>query len=66
MDIYEISFPATSLALYNSFFTANIALIVCAKLVLFTVHNHLTKRDYSYSIDDVFDLGLAVLIIIWI
>lgn len=45
---------------------AMLTLIVSIKLVLFTVHNYLTKRDYTYSIDDVFDLFLAVLISIWV
>ena len=66
IDIYERSFPGTSKSLANSMYSASMTLLFCAKLILFTVHNHLTKRDYTYSIDDLFDLGVAVLVIVWI
>ena len=35
------------------------------KLILFSVHNYLTGRDYSYSIDDLFDLIMLVVIAVW-
>lgn len=31
----------------------------------FTVHNMLTKRDYTYSIDDLFDLIIAICVGVW-
>ena len=48
------------------FYIAIFALIIPIKLISFTVHNYLTKRDYSYSTDDICDLSLAICIIIWI
>ena len=35
------------------------------KLILFSVHNYLTGRDYSYSIDDLFDIIMLVVIAVW-
>ena len=42
------------------------ALIMPLKLVFFTIHNHLTKRDYTYSIDDICDLAIAICVGVWI
>ena len=43
------------------------ALIVPAKGLLFAgVHNYLTKRDYTYQIDDLSDLVVVVCVVIWI
>ena len=42
-----------------------VALFMPLKIVTFTVHNYLTKRDYSYSIDDICDLGILVCVIVW-
>ena len=36
------------------------------RLLVSTIHNKLTKRDYSFSIDDFFDLGIAVCVGVWI
>lgn len=36
------------------------------RVVTFSVHNYLTRRDYSYSIDDICDLVVFVCLIIWI
>lgn len=36
------------------------------RIILFTVHNNLTKRDYTYSIDDLCDLGIATCVAVWI
>ena len=35
------------------------------KLIMFTIHNYMTMRDYSYSIDDICDLAIAICIGIW-
>ena len=43
-----------------------IAVIIPMRTLLFTLHNRLTKRDYSYSIDDFCDLGLAACIFVWV
>ena len=36
------------------------------KCLMFTLHNYFTKRDYSYSIDDLSDLAIAVCVGVWI
>lgn len=36
------------------------------KLLLFTIHNYLTKRDYTYSIDDIGDIAVAICVGVWI
>ena len=37
-----------------------------SRLILFTVHNYLTKRDYSYSLDDICDFGITVCVSVWL
>ena len=48
-----------------SFEMCLVALVMPLKAVSFTVHNYLTKRDYSYSIDDICDFGILVCVIVW-
>ena len=36
-----------------------------SKVIAFSVHNLLTKRDYSFSIDDFSDLALTTCIFVW-
>ena len=36
------------------------------RVILYTIHNYLTKRDYSYSIEDICDLSIGICIGIWI
>ena len=43
-----------------------IALIMPLRLVMFTIHNSLTKRDYSYSIDDYSDITVLIMLSFWI
>lgn len=52
--------------LIGSFNVALITLVMPIKLVASSVHNILSKRDYSYSIDDWSDIALAICIFIWI
>jgi len=42
------SFPILTEALSSAYITARFALILPFKMVTFTLHNYLTKRDYSY------------------
>ena len=35
-------------------------------MILFTIHNYLTKRDYTYSIDDIGDCAVAICVGVWI
>jgi len=50
-------------ACYN---LAVFALIMPLRAVIFSVHNVLTKRDYTYQIDDFFDLIIAVCVGMWV
>ena len=36
------------------------------KIIAFTAHNWLTKRDYTYSLDDMCDIGIATCVAIWV
>ena len=36
------------------------------KVLLFKIHNYLTKRDYTYTIDDICDVAIAICISVWI
>jgi len=36
------------------------------RLVMFSIHNSLTKRDYSYSVDDYSDITVLLMLSIWI
>ena len=53
-------------AFIETFEMCLIAIVMPCKTLLFTVHNYLTKRDYTYSIDDICDLGILICIIVWI
>ena len=50
----------------QSFQTAVIALIMPLRLLMFSIHNSLTKRDYSYSIDDYSDITVLLMLSVWI
>lgn len=50
----------------NTFRMSIFSLVMPCKLITFTVHNYLTKRDYTYSIDDICDLGITCCAIVWI
>ena len=36
------------------------------KLLIVSIHNYLTKRDYIYSIEDICDICIGIVIGIWI
>ena len=52
--------------LSNSFYIGIALLIMPTRVILYTIHNYLTKRDYSYSIEDICDLSIGICIGIWI
>ena len=58
--------PGLVLVINQVFQTTLVASIIPLRILLFTLHNYLTKRDYSYSIDDLCDLGLATCICVWV
>ena len=60
------SFPKATDDLFVSFELGTLALIMPFKLLLFTIHNYLTKRDYTYSIDDIGDIAVAICVGVWI
>ena len=60
------SFPVCRDSLFLSFELGIVSLIMPFKLLLFSIHNYLTKRDYTYSIDDVSDFALAICMCVWI
>lgn len=49
-----------------SFFIAILMMMMASRVFFVTLHNWLTKRDYSYQIDDLCDLVIVVLIASWI
>ena len=59
-------FPGLVENLIWSFKLSVFALIMPFKMILFTVHNYLTKRDYTYSADDLSDFAIAVCVAVWI
>ena len=61
-----VIFPNLVETMQNSFFCSIFALIMPFKMLLFTVHNYLTKRDYTYQIDDLADLAIATCVVVWI
>lgn len=65
-DLLVKEFDLTVNAFIETFEMCLIAIVMPCKTLLFTVHNYLTKRDYSYSIDDICDLGLLICIIVWV
>ena len=65
-DLLIKDFDLTVNAFIETFEMCLIAIVMPCKTILFTVHNYLTKRDYSYSIDDICDLGILICIIVWV
>ena len=59
-------FPRLVKSMGFSFTMSVLALIMPAKMILFSLHNYLTKRDYTYSIDDISDLAIAICVSVWI
>ena len=43
-----------------------VLLLMSSRVIFVTLHNWLTKRDYTYQIDDFCDLVYICLIITWI
>ncbi len=58
--------PIITAALIPAFWLAVTSLVMPFKILLFSIHNVLTKRDYTYSVDDFCDLGLGVCVGVWI
>ena len=58
-------FPAMVDALDHSMLMSEIALVMPARTILFTLHNWLTNRDYSYSLEDLFDMLLLGMLLWW-
>ena len=63
---YAANFKPLTDNLFRAFEIALIALIVPTKTFLFSVHNYLTQRDYTYSIDDACDILLLGTVSFWI
>ena len=51
---------------YYAFELSLLTLIMPCKIIAFTAHNWLTKRDYTYSLDDMCDIGIATCVAIWV
>ena len=64
--IWESEFPILVEQHQLAFDMAIVALIIPCKIIVFTIHNWLTKRDYTYSLDDICDFGIATCVAIWI
>ena len=62
----ESYYPAARDNLVSQFFFSLIALIMPIRVITYSVHNYLTRRDYTYSIDDLSDLVVAVCVSVWI
>jgi len=61
-----VAFPGVLDNLRQCFNLACFALIMVLRLLIFTFHNRLTQRDYSYQLDDVIDLTIALCVAAWI
>ena len=42
------------------------SLVLPSKILLFSIHNHLTKRDYTIMVDDLCDFGITACVGIWV
>ena len=65
LNYYISIFPEVARDLYMALMLSLSTLIWPSKIVLFSLHNFLTGRDYTFSIDDMCDLGVAISVIIW-
>jgi len=45
---------------------AHFALLLPVRVILFSIHNRWTQRDYTYQIDDFMDLMIVTCLGIWI
>ena len=52
--------------LVNVMYLAIATLVVPLKLLLFALHNWLTNRDYSYSLEELCDVGITACVCVWI
>ena len=43
-----------------------LTLIMPVRIILFSVHNYLTKRDYTIQLDDYCDFGIVICVFTWI
>ena len=59
-------YPAARDNLISMFYFSLLAMIMPLRVVTFSAHNYLTRRDYSYSIDDICDLVVFVCLFVWI
>ena len=62
LNVFPVGAGYISLSMKLSIFT----LIWPLKIVFFTLHNLLTGRDYSYSLEDIFDLGITIVVAVWL
>ena len=58
-------FPIAVDNLTSSLKTSLPTVIWPCRLIFFTVHNYLTGRDYSYSMDDLFDIIMLTVVTVW-
>ena len=64
-ETYLISFNDVTIALMNSLKLSVWMLIWPCRIILFSIHNYLTGRAYTYSLDDLCDLFIALSIFVW-
>lgn len=65
-NAYSSNFDNLKKSLFTAFEISICALIFPVKTLLFTIHNYLTQRDYTYSIDDACDIILLGTVTYWI
>lgn len=64
-EMYLYTFDDTATSLVTCFQLSLCLLIWPCRVILFSIHNYLTGRAYSYSLDDLCDFIIALVIFVW-
>ena len=62
---YLTSFDGVTIAIMSSLKLSLCILIWPCRVILFSIHNYLTGRAYTYSLDDLCDMVIALSILVW-
>ena len=65
LEMYLVSFNDVTNAVMTSLKFSLCILIWPCRVILFSIHNYLTGRAYTYSLDDLCDLVIALNVLAW-
>ena len=63
--LYVLSFNDVTVSLMTCLKLSLCTLVWPCRVILFSIHNYLTGRAYSYSLDDLCDVFIALAVFVW-